>query len=260
MNKMILNALNAGYSLKDFGYVQVFLNGNATTYYCNNSADIVNTKKGKLKRLKHVLLPNGYNVVTLCYKGKTHRVYVHRLVAKLFIQIPEKYTSKGFTFDNLEVNHKDGIKTNNNATNLEWVTDSDNKIHAYSTGLSKTSEDNALSKYSNEQIHAVCKLIEENKKSPKEISELTKVSVAQILDIRNKGSWLSISNQYDFSKYTPKQQVYTNKQISDVKKYLKDGKKSFKEISDITGMRIKTVYYYNAKLKMAQRLSKGKTE
>lgn len=34
-----------------------------------------------------------------------------------------------------EVNHKDGVKSNNHYTNLEWVTSSQNKQHAYSIGL-----------------------------------------------------------------------------------------------------------------------------
>ncbi len=65
---------------------------------------------------------NGYTVVH--YKYKTYTV--HRLVAKAF---------HGIENQNLDVNHKDGNKQNNYENNLEWVTRSENLLHAYRNGL-----------------------------------------------------------------------------------------------------------------------------
>ena len=58
---------------------------------------------------------------------------IHRLVAKAFCN--------GY-IDGMEVNHKDGNKANNCASNLEWVAHNDNLKHAYETGLRKTDVSN----------------------------------------------------------------------------------------------------------------------
>lgn len=60
--------------------------------------------------------------------GKTR--LVHRLVAKAFLEKPD---GKDF------VNHIDGVKQNNNASNLEWCTRSENMKHAYRHGLKSQS-------------------------------------------------------------------------------------------------------------------------
>jgi hypothetical protein len=67
----------------------------------------------------------GYRRVWL-YIPVKKRYFVHRLVAIHFC--------RGYR-DGFVVNHKDGDKLNNHADNLEWVTRSENDLHAYRLNL-----------------------------------------------------------------------------------------------------------------------------
>ncbi len=58
--------------------------------------------------------------------GVKRNLYVHRLLALAFIPNPENKP---------EVNHKNGVKTDNSLDNLEWMTKSENELHAFRTGL-----------------------------------------------------------------------------------------------------------------------------
>lgn len=68
----------------------------------------------------------GYRRVTL-YVPVKKRFFIHRLVALTFMG----------EFADLVINHKDGNKTNNHLYNLEWVTRSENDLHAFKLGLRK---------------------------------------------------------------------------------------------------------------------------
>lgn len=97
--------------------------------------------KEKIMRLS----PNdsGYLSVTL-WNGKRFRYRVNRLVATHFIPNPE---------NNPAVNHKKGIKADNRAAELEWVTHSENTKHAYSIGLiTQKGEKNNGAKLTHEQV------------------------------------------------------------------------------------------------------------
>lgn len=69
---------------------------------------------------------SGYLLVHLHLDNTRRALTVHRLVAEAFV------AGAGET-----VNHKDGDKTNNHYSNLEWVSHSENHLHAVSIGLNK---------------------------------------------------------------------------------------------------------------------------
>lgn len=68
----------------------------------------------------------GYSRVGLVKYGKNKNFSVHRLVAIVFIPNPENKE---------QINHIDGNKENNHASNLEWVTAKENCTHAFKNGL-----------------------------------------------------------------------------------------------------------------------------
>lgn len=84
--------------------------------------------KGKYRELirKPRINKQGYYYLGLWKHSKAKTFKIHRLVAQIFIPNPE---------NKICVNHKDGNKLNNNVNNLEWVTYSENTIHAINTGL-----------------------------------------------------------------------------------------------------------------------------
>jgi hypothetical protein len=82
------------------------------------------TKPGQMLSLS--LMKIGYHMVNPVVDGKNVPMYVHRLVAEAFV---------GPCPAGLEVNHKDGDKTNNVVTNLEYVTHGENMRHARRLGL-----------------------------------------------------------------------------------------------------------------------------
>lgn len=99
-------------------------------YIVDSTGNII-SNKGKLPRVLRAGTNNcGYKVVNLSIMGRTELFLVHRLVALKYID----------PVDNMPyVNHKDGDKSNNDVSNLEWCTHSYNVQHAYDTGLTGAS-------------------------------------------------------------------------------------------------------------------------
>lgn len=82
--------------------------------YSNNNA---NTKD---RLLKPSFNKKGYLRVVLCKNGIQYNKTIHRLVAEAFIPNPDNKP---------QVNHIDEDKTNNRISNLEWMTNKENRNH-----------------------------------------------------------------------------------------------------------------------------------
>ena len=112
-------------------------------YEVSNHGNVRNARKN----MKFFTIGTGYQALHLVRNGVRKSFLVHRLVASVFCSNP---------LNKPDVNHIDGVKSNNLATNLEWTTKSENMFHAvamglhtpigYATGFKKS---NAVSKYHN---------------------------------------------------------------------------------------------------------------
>lgn len=92
---------------------------------------IKNQKERIIKEriLKNAINKYGYHFVYLSKNNNCKPYTIHRLVALAFI--PNIENKK-------EVNHKNGIKSDNKVSNLEWCTCHENILHAYKIGLKKS--------------------------------------------------------------------------------------------------------------------------
>ena len=103
----------------------------------------LNFNKTGVEKILKIGKKNGYAYVTLYKKGTTRTFRIHRLVATTFIPNPDNKP---------DVNHIDGNKDNNSAINLEWVTKSENQLHAWKIGLNKITEKHIQSAIRNSKI------------------------------------------------------------------------------------------------------------
>ena len=91
-------------------------------YQVSNLGNVRTVKRGEATVMSQKEHWNGYLSVHLRNKGVERRASVHRLVAEAFIPNPDGLR---------DVNHKNGIKTDNRVENLEWLSHSDNMRHMY---------------------------------------------------------------------------------------------------------------------------------
>ena len=92
-------------------------------YKVSNYGRVIQWRK-RLVLKQQVRKKYGYKTVTL--RGKKY--FVHRLVAFAFVPNPENKP---------QVNHKNGIRFDNNVENLEWCTDLENRQHAEANGIAE---------------------------------------------------------------------------------------------------------------------------
>jgi hypothetical protein len=108
-------------------FMEKFINGHNEDYSITDGGKVFSYKRGAKKELILSVKKEGYLGIRIRLNGKLKDYRINRLVAEHFIPNPH---NKEF------VNHIDGIKDNNNLSNLEWCTNKENQIHARDNGLS----------------------------------------------------------------------------------------------------------------------------
>lgn len=141
----------------------------------NRKGQVRNKRTGYI--LKNRLRRDGYIDVKLNYR----RFLVHRLVAMAFLSNPN---SKA------QVNHKDGVRSNTNIENLEWVDQFENMEHALRAGLfpDRKGEKNGRATITKETAEFIKRLLSQGLK-PILISEQLDVSIGVVRNIKRGAAW-----------------------------------------------------------------------
>lgn len=140
-------------------------------YKVSNLGKIISTNyknSGLTKELRPGYRGGYFRTMLLSDEGHYKTMSIHRIVMTTF-----------FGHSQLEINHINGIKDDNRLCNLEYVTHSENLLHAYKTGLqfALNGEKNANSKLTEfevEEIREYVKTLQESGKRYYNRKELAK--------------------------------------------------------------------------------------
>lgn len=156
-------------------------------YEVSNLGRVQRATAAKGARVGRILKPTlthyGYFAVALSATSRRTNdrprpALVHRLVAETFLGPPPSPR-------HTQVNHMDGIKTNNRVANLEWVTPAENVRHAYRLGL--TPAPTPRCKLTERKVRAIRRVSREFTNA--EIADVLGVSETTVSNARAGRSW-----------------------------------------------------------------------
>lgn len=154
-------------------------------FYSDGSILAKNWKNSD-KRVKMTpALSGGYlKTVFVTDSGVYKSKQVHRMIALAFIPNPENKP---------EVNHINGVKTDNRVENLEWVTHSENIIHSFKNKLqSNDGEKNPFSILTEKEVIEIRSKFKPRKYTREMLSKEYGVKACTIKDVVLRKSWKHI--------------------------------------------------------------------
>ena len=136
---------------------------------------------------------NGY-IVNSFYGPNGYRIDLkrHVIMAKIFLPSKEE--------EQTQINHINGIKTDNRAENLEWCTEQYNIRHAWNSGLAKPRRGSSsnLAVLTEKQVLEIAKLLEEGTLTGKEIAKRYGVNNRTISAIKCRHNWCELTKDFNF--------------------------------------------------------------
>lgn len=128
--------------------------------------------------------PQGYMRVGLRRGGeRQQKFFVHRLVAFAFHGTPQSGQVP---------NHKNGIKADNRAENLEWVTPRENNLHAYEVGLMGRGQAHGMALLREAEVLEIRRRYAEERCSQQSLADEYGVSQALVSQIIRRKVWRHI--------------------------------------------------------------------
>ena len=154
-------------------------------YQVSNNGRLKSFKHGRERILKGGLNSKGYPHAILRLGSIAICAKLHRLVAIAFIENPENKP---------QVNHKNGIKTDNSVENLEWATNRENMDHAMLNGLRRKypkGSEMTNAKLNENKVKGIREMHPE--KSEHALARLMGVSRSVIHDVLSRRTWKHVA-------------------------------------------------------------------
>lgn len=173
------------------------------------------SKGGTIAKMQERLLSqkttwDGYKTLNLSQDSKKKHYSVHRLVAENFIPNPDNLPT---------VNHKDGDKSNNAVSNLEWASHSDQMNHAFANNLLERRGPPKFTKAFKKEIQ---EYISSNPElSLNQVADLFGTSQRTVLRIKQEGVIPRTTVRVLKSGQRIKEDILTKEQVAEIK-YLRN--------------------------------------
>jgi len=188
-----------------------------------------------ISRIKNIDIENGI-ITTVrnsngCLRNKDKNSYLHIKLNKKAVMVHHIIAICIFGKESIgmQVNHKNGIKTDNRKVNLELVSQKENARHAWDTGLFN-SHINNIRKLTDEDVFNIKKDLYYTNKSYKELALEYNVSKRLIENIKNGSDWNHVKTEWDYHlinsnrKEKPKNYLrrLSNEDVLEIRKMIKD--------------------------------------